>query len=154
MLKHWSNYHRKVEAFKKQFGKAEETFFFLKIIEFFFHLLIEGKKKPIFVTETYIKHLYNVSKWKLFLKFNTYTSSLVPLGNVCQVGFNSTIWSLTQRSHSISLLHIAFFSGGRGSNLQSCRNIVAKDSQNIKYIADPNFSFKHIGIKVHYIRSS
>lgn len=56
-----------------------------------------------------------------------YTSSLLPSGNVCQVGINSTMWSLTQRSHSISLRHINFFSIGKGSNLQSCPNKVATE---------------------------
>uniref|UniRef100_A0A2P2MY03 Uncharacterized protein n=1 Tax=Rhizophora mucronata TaxID=61149 RepID=A0A2P2MY03_RHIMU len=54
------------------------------------------------------------------------TSSLLPSGNVCQEGINSTIWSATQRSHSISLLHINFFSEGNGSSLQSCPKILAQ----------------------------
>jgi hypothetical protein len=53
------------------------------------------------------------------------TSSLVPSGNDCHVGTSSTMWSLTQSSQSISRRHMAFFSGGSGSSLQSCPKMVA-----------------------------
>lgn len=71
------------------------------------------------------KKAENVCQTQTSLTNPKCTSSLVPSGNVCQVGVISTMWSLTQRSHSISRLHMSFFSLGRGSNLHSCPNKVA-----------------------------
>ncbi len=47
------------------------------------------------------------------------TSKVLPSGNLCHVGTSSTMKSLTERSHSISLRHIARRSAANGSNLQS-----------------------------------
>jgi hypothetical protein len=59
------------------------------------------------------------------------TSSLVPSGNDCHVGTSSTMWSLTQSSQSISRRHMAFFSGGSGSSLQSCPKMVAANRKTL-----------------------
>jgi hypothetical protein len=47
------------------------------------------------------------------------TSKFVPSGKVCHEGTNSTMWSLTERSHSISLRHLVRRSSASGSSLQS-----------------------------------
>lgn len=43
---------------------------------------------------------------------------LVPSFDTCWDGTNSTIWSVTDKSKSISLLHLAFLSTAIGSNRQ------------------------------------
>ena len=63
------------------------------------------------------------------------TSSLVPSGNDCHVGTSSTMWSLTQSSQSISRRHMAFFSGGSGSSLQSCPKMVAANEHKMVRIS-------------------
>jgi len=64
---------------------------------------------------------------------SNYTSSLLPSGNVCQKGINSTMWSLTLRRQSISLRHISFFSQGIGSSLHNCPNTVATCCMKFKF---------------------
>lgn len=43
------------------------------------------------------------------------TSTVTPSFDVCLEGTNSTMWSVTDKSQSISLLHLAFLSAGIGS---------------------------------------
>ena len=57
-----------------------------------------------------------------------HTSKVLPSGYLCQEGTNSTMWSLTERSHSISRLHMVRRSTGSGSNLHNSPNTDAAAS--------------------------
>ena len=88
-----------------------------------------GREVMIWITRQE-QNCKEIVVWKLDFDMNRVwvwsTSSFLPSGNVCQDGINSTMWSLTQRSNSISLRHIDFLSRCRGSNLQICPNNVAE----------------------------
>jgi hypothetical protein len=85
------------------------------------------------------------------------TSKFVPSGKVCHEGTNSTMWSLTERSHSISLRHLVRRSSASGSSLQSSPKREAGTTPTPKSHFWTTFSYKQTGdqnILIHSLQTA
>ena len=74
------------------------------------------------------------NQWRRSIEISWLTSMLVPSSDTCCDGANSTMWSVTDRSQSISLFHRALRSADMGSRRRCSPNMEAADFPIMKEI--------------------